>query len=219
MERHFAWPVTIAAAVHAALLFGFTKVPQLANVAEQTIVCPFVVPLLDEPAAVTINDEVADRTEAPPVIDPPPRAPEPVVEALDTDIVIPVPAPGSVVPNDIRKIADNLLGAKTGRGDSGWNHGPVLPDDLDNPPRTRFQAAPVYPFEAKRQGVRGEVVVEFTVDEEGRVRDPRVVSSSHGMFEEATLRAVAKWQFEAGRRNGRIVRFKMAVPVVFNLND
>ncbi len=90
---------------------------------------------------------------------------------------------------------------------------------LDNPPRTRFQPAPIYPFESKRDGLRGEVVVEFIVDESGLVRDPRVVSSSSRVFEEATLRAVSKWKFEPGRRAGRIVPFKMAVPVVFNLND
>jgi protein TonB len=39
------------------------------------------------------------------------------------------------------------------------------------------------------------------------------------MFEEPTLRAVAKWQFEPGRRDGRIVKFRMTVPVLFNLNE
>ena len=55
--------------------------------------------------------------------------------------------------------------------------------------------------------------------EEAAAIDPRVVKSSDRMFEEPTLRAVAKWQFEPGRRAGRIVRFRMAVPVVFNLNE
>jgi protein TonB len=79
--------------------------------------------------------------------------------------------------------------------------------------------APLYPFEGKRDGLRGEVVVEFLVDETGAVHDPHVVRSSHRMFEEPTLRAVSKWKFEPGRRAGRVVRFKMAVPVVFSLNE
>jgi protein TonB len=44
-----------------------------------------------------------------------------------------------------------------------------------------------------------------------------VRSSSHA-FEEPTLRAIAKWRFEPGRRGGQIVRFRMQVPVVFKLD-
>jgi protein TonB len=91
--------------------------------------------------------------------------------------------------------------------------------NLDNPPRTRLQAAPMFPFEAKRDGRTGEVLVEFVVNEHGRVLDPKVVRSSHAMFEEPTLRAVSKWQFEPGRQRGRIVSFRMVVPVVFSLNE
>ena len=79
--------------------------------------------------------------------------------------------------------------------------------------------APVYPFDAKRNGLTGEVFVEFTVDEEGAVISPRVVRSSDRIFEDATLRAVSRWRFEPGRRANQIVRFRMAVPVVFNLNE
>ena len=95
----------------------------------------------------------------------------------------------------------------------------VSGDLLDNPPRTRFQASPLYPFQAKKEGMNGEVWVDFVVDEQGRVREPRVVKSSHVTFDEPTLRAVAKWQFEPGRRNGRIVSFRMTVPVLFNLHE
>jgi protein TonB len=91
--------------------------------------------------------------------------------------------------------------------------------DLDRAPRTRSQIAPVYPFEAKRTGLTGSVNVEFTVDENGRVGDPRIVSSTDRVFEQATIAAVLKWRFEPGTREGRAVRFRMIAPVVFNLND
>ena len=90
---------------------------------------------------------------------------------------------------------------------------------MDNPPRTRFQTAPIYPHVAKLAGMRGEVLVDFLVDDRGRVVDPRVVASSDRMFEEPTLKAVAKWQFEPGRRGGKIVSFRMRVPVIFNLAE
>jgi protein TonB len=62
-------------------------------------------------------------------------------------------------------------------------------------------------------------VVEFGVDEGGRVYDPRVVRSSDALFDEPTLEAVRQWRFEPGRRNGRIVRFRMMLPVEFHLDQ
>jgi protein TonB len=94
---------------------------------------------------------------------------------------------------------------------------PVGITALDNPPRTRSQVAPVYPNEVKVEGKGGEVLIEFIVDETGRVLDAHVVKSSDPRFESATLRAVAKWRFEPGKSNGRPVRFRMVAPVVFSL--
>jgi protein TonB len=45
------------------------------------------------------------------------------------------------------------------------------------------------------------------------------VRSSAQVFDEPTLRAVARWKFEPGRKDGRAVRFRMSVPVVFNVHD
>jgi protein TonB len=90
---------------------------------------------------------------------------------------------------------------------------------LDNIPRTRAQIAPAYPFEAKREGLTGDVLVEFTVTERGEVTNPRIIRSNNPIFDEPTLRAVSKWRFEPGRKNGRIVRFRMAQPIVFAVND
>jgi len=89
---------------------------------------------------------------------------------------------------------------------------------LDNTPRTRSQAAPAYPAAERTAGITGEVLVEFIVDESGRVLNPRVVRSSGVAFESPTLRAVMRWRFEPGKKDGRLVRFRMMVPVRFNLD-
>jgi TonB family protein len=99
----------------------------------------------------------------------------------------------------VAKIVPGAYGDPNGTGDA-WMARPVLSYAmLDNSPRTRAQAAPVYPSEARRQGLAGEVWVEFMVDEDGRVLNPRVVRSSDAMFESATLNAVLKWRFEPGQ--------------------
>jgi protein TonB len=91
--------------------------------------------------------------------------------------------------------------------------------ELDQPPRTRVQASPVYPAREKYEGINGSVEVEFIVDETGAVLNPRVVSSTQRAFEEPTLRAVEQWRFVPGRSKGKVVSFRMRVPVLFNVND
>lgn len=56
--------------------------------------------------------------------------------------------------------------------------------------------APSYPREALRSGVTGEVTVEFTVQPDGSVSDPRVVSSTPSRtFDREAINAVRRWQF------------------------
>jgi len=81
------------------------------------------------------------------------------------------------------------------------------------------QIAPHYPLSALHNNLAGQVTVQFWVDENGRVHEPRVISASSSEFEEPTLRAVAQWRFEPGRKDGQITRFEMAVPVEFHVND
>jgi outer membrane biosynthesis protein TonB len=37
-------------------------------------------------------------------------------------------------------------------------------------------------------------------------------------FADAALRAVARWKFEPGLKNGRHVRFRMSVPIMFRID-
>lgn len=86
---------------------------------------------------------------------------------------------------------------------------------LDRPPTPRFQARPRYPFEMRRSGIAGEVVVEFIVDDRGEVVNARAVRSSREEFEFAALEAVSRWRFRAGVKDGQTVPTRMQVPVVF----
>jgi len=91
--------------------------------------------------------------------------------------------------------------------------------DLDNTPRTRYQPAPTYPTRAKMDGLTGTVEVSFVVNEFGEVRNVRVLTSSDPVFVEETLKAVARWRFEPGRKEGRPVAFRMRQPLSFNLDE
>jgi protein TonB len=219
MERHFGLPIAFAAAIHGAVLFGFTKEPRVKPTAKPTEVSPVIairVPEPEPPEIVVADDVSKPRGE--PEAPQPIASPEPATVNVDAKFVI-NPPPVSVDMADLTKILE--IPTSTTSGTKGEMFGPdIIPAKfLDNSPRARFQPAPIYPHEGKMQGLRGEVLVEFTVDENGNVIDPRVIHSSNRIFEETSLRAVAKWKFEPGRRDARVVRFRMSVPLVFNLNE
>ncbi|MBN1507682.1 MAG: energy transducer TonB [Sedimentisphaerales bacterium] len=86
--------------------------------------------------------------------------------------------------------------------------------DLDQTPRPIYQASPTMTREA-RQKAPGKVNVIFVVDEQGRVVDARIRSSTDPVFEQPALNAVKRWKFEPGRRAGRAVRFRMLAPISF----
>jgi TonB family protein len=86
-------------------------------------------------------------------------------------------------------------------------------------PRATLQQPPRYPMAMRASGMRGEVLVDFLVDIEGRVRNPYVVRSLNPSFDEPAVDAVRQWRFEPGTVGGRPVTTHMQVPVVFTLNE
>ncbi len=90
--------------------------------------------------------------------------------------------------------------------------------DLDQIPTPKFRARPIYPFEMIREGLSGQVLVDFIVDTEGGVRNPVAVRSTNPAFEESAVTAVSKWKFTPGRKNNHSVYTHMQIPIIFNLH-
>jgi protein TonB len=56
---------------------------------------------------------------------------------------------------------------------------------------------PRYPLTAMRRKLEGQVTLEFTVQPDGSVSSPRVISATpEGVFDEAAIVAVSRWRFE-----------------------
>ncbi len=89
---------------------------------------------------------------------------------------------------------------------------------LDQRPEARVRPYPVYPFEMRRSGLKGEVTVGFIVDTQGDVRDPYIIKSSNSAFEDAAIQAVLKWKFKPGRKGGVAVNTRVAQPLSFSLD-
>ncbi len=91
-------------------------------------------------------------------------------------------------------------------------------DEIDQHPRPVIQPKPQYPIELRRAGIQGEVVVEFVVDENGNVRNPTIYRSENPGFNEAALKAIRGWRFEAGVKDGKKVKVRVRLPMPFVLN-
>lgn len=75
-----------------------------------------------------------------------------------------------------------------------------------------------YPEKAMKQGVEGKVVVRFTVDTEGNVRDPKVVRSVTPELDAEALRVVGTLdKFVAAKVDGKPVNVFYTLPVSFML--
>lgn len=220
MNPRYVWPVCIAAAVHGGLLFGFPKSTRPAPSRPEEIL--FCGRLAMPPPEEELLALVPDEPPALPSVPERAALPQPdVAPSVERDPRVAITRPDVATPSMGEW---PLVEVPALRGPIGEGHGPgragvAWSDSLDRSPRTRLQTAPLYPAEARRDGRSGTVTVEFVVNEAGEVITPRITHSSDRVFEEAALRAVAKWRFEPGRRNGQIVRFRMAVPIHFSLNE
>ncbi len=74
-----------------------------------------------------------------------------------------------------------------------------------------------YPEFAKKAGIEGRVIVQFVVDEQGNVTNPKVVRGVHKLLNEEAVKAVKAQSFTPGKQRGKPVKVQMSLPVTFRL--
>lgn len=77
-----------------------------------------------------------------------------------------------------------------------------------------------YPASAKENGTQGRGTVQFVVDEDGSIKDSKVLRSVDKDMDAEALRLInimPKWK--PGRQKGQPVAVKFTVPVMFRLDD
>lgn len=85
-------------------------------------------------------------------------------------------------------------------------------------PMYRENPRPEYPRLARRRAYQGTVVLEVLVDQEGRVVDLRVFTSSgHQVLDRAAMKSVKTWLFEPGMRGNERVAMWVRIPIRFQL--
>jgi protein TonB len=176
----------------------------------------------DEEPTIQISVPKIEPDE-PDVVEDQPQTPQDISPPMQNDVPQ-VVTPDSFVqqieppPPDLTAISKNIVKIPETR--SGLGGIEVFDiSKLDQQPVAKFQARPQFPFEMRRAGISGEVLVDFIVDTNGEVRNAFAAHSSQREFEAAAVQAVSKWKFRPGRKNGHAVFTHMQVPIVFTLNE
>ena len=97
----------------------------------------------------------------------------------------------SIAASGIGDVGVDMAGAGVG----------IASADSDVAPLVRV--LPVYPARAQERGIEGYVVVEFTIAEDGTVKNATVRESQPSkIFDRAALRAIRKWKYKPKVEDG-----------------
>ena len=218
MNRDLIIGIVVSLALHATFLGAFNRKPPPPPkvVQEEEAVVQFEMPPLEEEP----EEQIEELTEDIPIeniIAPPSLVDLPSVVPVDafTQPIQPPPPPGLTPNRGAITIPVTRPGANFGKGISNlFNIG-----DLDQQPVARVRQAPTYPYDMRRAGINGTVVIEFIINTDGDVIQTNVVRSSHREFEMPAIQAVQKWKFKPGRKGGRVVNVRASQLLEFNATE
>ena len=226
-ERFFFYGIAFSATLHAAVLFGIERPrPPRKPPAEVAAIAPKIwdaialepePPPPPPPETTPETKTVDDPANASESVGEVSRLPEPMGHPDIGAIAVATytPDPGKA-PSDT---ALNWIVPRNSGGPVNTRRGEIFSEkDLDKRPVATIRMAPRYPFEAKRLGLSGTVVVRFIVDSRGEVSDVEVIRSDSSEFSKAAAEAMLKWKFRPGMKNGRRVNTRMEMPMNFSLD-
>jgi TonB family protein len=81
-------------------------------------------------------------------------------------------------------------------------------------PKRIKMVKPVYPPDAQAHGLRGIVILDLTIDKNGKVSAVDVVRSIPGL-DDAAVEAVKQWEYEPVKLDGKPVLVRLSVPITF----
>ena len=90
-------------------------------------------------------------------------------------------------------------------------------DGLDVKPEVLESVTPRYPRALKRLRKQATVIVEFVVDETGKVVDWEIEESTNQQFNESALTAIKQWTFKPGKIEGVPVKARVRIPFSYSL--
>jgi TonB family protein len=86
-------------------------------------------------------------------------------------------------------------------------------------PKLVKKVDPVYPDEAKKEGIEGVVVVEGLTDENGKVVDAKILKAAHELLNKAAVAAVKQWEYRPFIINGKPIPIEFTTTMRFKLDE
>jgi len=77
-----------------------------------------------------------------------------------------------------------------------------------------------YPKMAKHSDIQGKIYIGFVVERDGSISNVEVIKGRHESLDNEAIRVIKmmpKWK--PGEQQGRLVRAKFVIPIVFHLED
>lgn len=172
-----------------------------------------VIPLRQADLTQVEEPQKTEEPPPPPVEDTPPEPPPSLADAprpLNLNVSLDVAlGSGGAMAAGFTAFQDSLAQA------AGLDAFSVA--DLEKRPELIAAVPPNYPEALRKGKVEGTVTLVFVLDENGRVEDPRVESSTHQEFEPAALEAIRRWKYKPGLKDGQAVRTYLKQPIRFQL--
>lgn len=193
--------ITFVVILHLAV--GYALVTGLARKVVEIIKQPIETKIIEEikkPPQDTPPPPPPKLAAPPPPFIPPPevqiQVPVQVQQAAITVVTTEKPPPGPPPPVVTRAAPTNVVG-------------------IACPNSAAVRAAAQYPKEAIKQGLSGDVLIEFTVDgRSGAVKNAHVINSTNRIFDRISLAAVSNFKCL-----GQGQDVKVQVPFGFSLKD
>lgn len=76
-----------------------------------------------------------------------------------------------------------------------------------------------YPKRARELDIEGRVIIQYVVNENGEVENPRIIRGIGFGCDEEVLKAIKLMKFTPGIQNGRFVKVKLSQVVMFKLRN
>ena len=90
---------------------------------------------------------------------------------------------------------------------------------VDQQPRALRKVDPKYPEAARRANREAVVIVEFTVDVDGKPIDIKVTEPKGFGFDQAAIDAIERWRFTPAKKGGESVPMRVRQRIRFDLDD
>jgi periplasmic protein TonB len=197
----------VIAAIYIAPAFATDELPE----PPRTTAFIIVRPIMPDPPPVAIVRNTPAPSNAAPIEPPDGVKPEPPV-AIESPSVV---DPGAIVGGpsfDLGPVNDVVAAPPPPQGPKK----PVPVGGIVQAPKKIADVAPIYPPIALAARKEGLVILQAVIDEDGLVREVKVLRSDP-LFDQSAMDAVKQWRFTRPTLNGQPIPVVMTVTVGFSL--